>query len=403
MSNKLTKILIFLTILLIPTYLIRLTILGIPTNLLEILVLANFISSLLSKQKFNYRKFYGQNKIYLFGVVLIFAGLLVSTLVNENYRAGFGIIKSWFIVPLIFSWVLVREIKNKENTESVIKCLYLGIFWASAVSLAYYFQGNLTFDGRIKVFYLSPNHLAMYLAPGVIIGLYLIQNSKIKNNRIMFLITNLVIIIALYLTYSYAAWIAIIFSFGFLYLIKERSFSRKGRIILVIIILLAVLFVSQANNKKMENLKNFSRSSLESRIIIWKSAGRILSDNPIWGIGPGNFQNKYLEYQKHFPPYLEWAVPQPHNLYLAFWLNAGILGLAGFLILIINWLKKLIGVVKKQKNGAIQIAAIMLGIMLYVLIHGLADAPYWKNDLALVFWIAFSLGIIIQKSNVDPV
>ena len=27
------------------------------------------------------------------------------------------------------------------------------------------------------------------------------------------------------------------------------------------------------------------------------------------------------EYQKHFPPYLEWAVPQPHNLYLAFWLQ----------------------------------------------------------------------------------
>ena len=69
--------------------------------------------------------------------------------------------------------------------------------------------------------------------------------------------------------------------------------------------------------------------------MIWKSAGLMIKNNPLFGIGPGNFQEKYMEYQKYFPPYLEWAVPQPHNIFLAFWLESGLIGLAGFILLLL--------------------------------------------------------------------
>jgi len=56
---------------------------------------------------------------------------------------------------------------------------------------------------------------------------------------------------------------------------------------------------------KMQNLMHMdSRSSLASRVMIWHSAGKIIVDNPIMGIGPGNFQNKYLEYQKMIKRFL---------------------------------------------------------------------------------------------------
>lgn len=410
MPKNLTKYLIYLAILLVPAYLIRFTIFGIPTNILEILVLMTFISTVLSKQKFDYKEFYKQNKVYFFGILLTIAGLFISAAANENYRASFGIIKGWFIIPLIFSWVLFKEVKSKEGAENIIKWLYLSIFWVSVVSFAYYFQNDLTYDGRLKTFYLSPNHLAMFLAPGIFIGIYLAQAQSLKLKaqnynaklKTFYFISLLMISLSLYLTYSYAAWLAVVISFVIGSAILYRDKINKN-LLAISLLVIFLLVMSQWNTTKFNSLKSFSRSSLESRMIIWKSAGKILSDNPIWGIGPGNFQNKYLKYQKYFPPYLEWAVPQPHNLYLAFWLNAGISGLAGFLILIFNWLKNLSNFIKKQKSGTIQIAAAMLGIMLYILIHGLADTPYWKNDLALVFWITFSLGIIIQKLNIDSV
>jgi len=152
------------------------------------------------------------------------------------------------------------------------------------------------------------------------------------------------------------------------------------------------VLATQANNPKLSKL-TAPRSSLESRITIWHSASRILKDNPIFGIGQGNFQDKYLEYQKYFPPYLEWAVPQPHNLYLAFWLESGILGISGFLLIIIVWIKNITSEIKNQKNSRTLLAATLLSIILYILIHGLVDTPYWKNDLSVIFWIIFSLGL----------
>ena len=30
-----------------------------------------------------------------------------------------------------------------------------------------------------------------------------------------------------------------------------------------------------------------------------------------------------------------------------------------------------------------------LGIMIYIVIHGLFDATYFKNDLAVIFWLVY--------------
>ncbi len=425
------KILIPATILLIPAYLIRFDIFGIPTNVLEIMVLVGFGLSVFYNWFKRGSASLDQNglkrpslKPIFLPVALILAGLLISTLINENWQVGFGIIKGWFVVPLVFGWILMRERKGKEGEKwlkSVLKWLYWSVFLVSAISLVYYFMGDLTYDGRLKAFYLSPNHLAMYLAPAIFIGAYLARNQKpkisakggsasggknqeekFKNYSIfsVYAVSLLIILSSLYLTYSYAAWAAVVLSLIIVAIVKNKRINK--RIVLLGLIIFLLIIASQWNSEKFANLKNFTRSSLESRIIIWQSAGKILKDNLIFGIGPGNFQNKYLEYQKYFPPYLEWAVPQPHNLYFAFWLQTGIVGLAGFIILVIKWFKELISLLKKQKNGA-DIAAVLLGIMLYVLLHGLADTTYWKNDLAMVFWIIFSLGIIVKSMRLNVI
>jgi O-antigen ligase len=152
-----------------------------------------------------------------------------------------------------------------------------------------------------------------------------------------------------------------------------------------------ILFL-QIGTSKWEQLVAFQdRSSSMSRMMIWSAALKIGWDNPIIGIGPGRFQEKYLEYQKYFPPYLEWAVPQPHNLWLAIWLQLGILGVVGFGWLLVTWLKEFAD--KKDKK---EIDYMYLGIMLSILIHGMVDTPYFKNDLAIIFWL-----IIFQANQAN--
>jgi len=84
-----------------------------------------------------------------------------------------------------------------------------------------------------------------------------------------------------------------------------------------------------------------------------------------------------------FEPYPEWAVPQPHNIFLAFWLQTGLIGLVGFIWLIIiiiflNYKPKIL-------------SFILLYAIIYILIHGLVDTTYWKNDLSVIFWVIIAL------------
>jgi O-antigen ligase len=412
MLKNLNKYLIIIIILLAPTYLARFAILGIPTNALEILVLVAFLYYL-TRDGHSFSGFYQKNKTIFWSIVAIFTGLLISTLANNNQTAGFGIIKGWFLVPIMFAWVVYESIETEQDLKNILKWLYFGIFGVAVVSLGYYFAGTLTYDGRLFGIYNSPNFLAMYVSPGIVIGLFLaqLQNVKCKNQDydskckiqfLVYIIPLFIVVTVLYLTYSYAAWMAVASSLIATYLIKSKKNYKQTILISAIIVLL--IFITQLNTEKFANLKKFSRSSIESRMMIWKSAGRILSDNIFLGIGPGNFQNKYLEYQKYYPPYLEWAIPQPHNLYLAFWLQAGILGLVGFLTLIVKWLKDLLNIVGQKNSSLSFIAAVLFGIVTYILIHGLFDTLYWKNDLALIFWIIFALGlVVVNRLKVDSI
>ena len=405
------KNLVWLSIFSAPLYSIKFSFLGIPINIPEVLIITAFVFWLAENKKFSWKIFYIRYKVFLAGIFLMLLGLVISALINPNRLAEWGIIKSWFVIPLVLSFVLLNEVKSKRDIENIFKALYFSAAAISFIGLIYFFKGDLTYDFRLKAFFLSPNYLAMFLSPAVFAGNYFIV-SRIKNGLrhliekraaiilfILLLLSQAAVLSALYLTYSYAAWTAVILSFIIVNLIiKNGEIFKKIKVAAVLLIILSTILITQAGNSKFNELFNWqasSRSSLASRIMIWQSAEKILEDNFLWGIGPGNFQSEYLEYQKYFPPYLEWAVPQPHNLCLAFWLQGGILGLAGFLYLVFYWIREIMKIIRSKissENDFKKIAPVLLGIMIYILLHGIVDTPYWKNDLAIVFWTIFSLG-----------
>lgn len=376
-----------------PLYLIRFSIFNIPTNFLEISILIALFFCLLFKSN-DARKIRIEKK-YLILVAFLFLGLFSSALYNQNLLQEFGIIKSWFVFPLIFSFLSIRILRNKQDIDKILKAYFFSALTISLLGLFFTATDRLTFDGRLEIFYNSPNYLAMFLAPAVLIGFYFLQNKPVSKQL---LIAQITILINLYFTYSYSAWIAILFSASLFFLITNKEIFCKKKIV-IFSILIFLLAVSQINNQKIQTIFNpENHSSLESRFAIWHSATKIIADNFWLGIGPGNFQEKYLEYQKYFPPYPEWAVPHPHNIFLAFWLQSGIIGLASFVLLIIFWLQSVFSKTSKQKNAPWKkLGALLIVVTLYFLIHGIADTTYWKNDLSLYFWIFFSLGIFFTN------
>ena len=224
--------------------------------------------------------------------------------------------------------------------------------------------------------------MAMAVAPALLAGLWFLLSAKSSAEKAAWGLSSALIFFAFYFTYSYAGWMAAFF--GVLFLIFFSSVSKNSKIAIVgfLVFVALSLIVFQAGGEKFSNIFS-ERGQFASRLTIWTAAAELIKEHPIVGIGPGMFQEEYLALQPQFPPYLEWAVPQPHNVFLAFWLQTGIFGLIAFIWLLILFFKRGFEMIKKDSGTAV----LCLSLMIYILLHGLVDTTYWKNDLAVIFWL----------------
>lgn len=391
--------LILIILFLLPAYLVKIKLGWASFNLLELLITILFAFWIFDKQK-KYLILYTK---YFLPVALIFIGLILSILANKNYYSGLGAIKGWFVFPVIFATIFLDALKKDGN---LLKRSLLALFYSgaavSAIGLVYEILGILTFDDRLRIFWDSPNQLAMFLAIPFLMGVSRLEKSGFSLPKVElseFLKAGLwktpaiffgsaLIFINLYFAKSFGAWLGIVVALtAILWLKYKEKISKKY---LLIFAMISALFLGLIFSNKYQQIQNLGeRSSLASRAMIWQSAVLMIKNDPLFGIGPGNFQSKYLEYQKYFPPYLEWSAPQPHNIFLAFWLQSGLIGLAGFIWLLILFFRDNKIAIKNNHDLGI----LFLEIMICILVHGLIDTTYWRNDLAVVFWMIIAANV----------
>lgn len=393
---------IYLIVFCLPLYLVRFKIFGIPTTVLELMIYTLFIGwgiKFILKRDTNYE--WHTNLRIIIPIILIFAGVSLATIFSSDLRTSAGIWKAWFIDPILFFIVLISVIKNSEQIKKTLFSLFLSGTVVSIISLIYLIFGKLDPTGRLEAFYTSPNYLAMYLAPAFLTGLgyyfftFLVRPSEADSgirprssdlgrtpcplglitrkktiSQILIFVFLFFILCSLFSAHSYGAWLGIIAAIGLglvLYCLKLKK--RELAVLVLCLFILAALFLGYF-------ALNFRAASLNARLIIWQKAWEIFKINPILGIGPGTFGN-YL---------------QPHNIFLAFLLQAGIIGFIGFILLIIWFFRH-----KADQPRAGNLQLLLMMIMTYILVHGLVDTTYWKNDLAVIFWTTIGLMAVIRS------
>jgi hypothetical protein len=67
------------------------------------------------------------------------------------------------------------------------------------------------------------------------------------------------------------------------------------------------------------------------RMEYWSATAKLLADHPLLGVGPGNFGTVYPQYM---PATAAEQITDPHNLFLEAWASAGLVGLAGLLLVL---------------------------------------------------------------------
>lgn len=394
-------------------YLIKFQILGIPFTLIEVGVYVLFLIFLI--------KGYGLLKAikstkwikFLFNygmpVFLIIFGVMAGILLQrdpELFRQGLGILKGWILAPMLYLLMFVTVIKKKEN-------LYLALYSyiASSVFLCLFaiyqvISGNyVTIDERASALFQSANYLALYIGPAVLASFILGFERFLRSSlqlRVVYSLIFLILALGLLFSASYAGILAVVAGCGvyFIYKIRNLSWKRISVLVIVAMLFVGIFAITQRNTYKFQDFLNFEeQSSSSARLQIWKVARHLISENPIFGIGPGAFQKRYEKEASQIlgvAPYDKTAL-HPHNIFMTFWLYSGIFGLIGFLWLSLVLIVKLILEIKKSDHGKQILIMIGLSMFSVILIHGFFDTPFWKNDLAMIFFLISGINIAILK------
>jgi O-antigen ligase len=125
------------------------------------------------------------------------------------------------------------------------------------------------------------------------------------------------------------------------------------------------------------------------RVDMWGEAVELISDHPILGTGLSSYRAQIHRYR--IDKWIE-IYQYPHNILLNFWIEIGVLGVLGF-VLIFYWVFKII-IPPLSKGGLGGVLKGLFATFTIILIHGIVDVPYFKNDLAVLFWLLVTLVII---------
>lgn len=339
---------------LLPTYLLRLNIFGIPTTFLEmatwIVLLASLFQPDIRKQWL--RNWYRLPVSFKLSLGIFIFSCIVSAFLN--FPDSLGILKGWVITPLLWGWIVA-------NSFTLFPLLLSGVL----VSLIGFLQ--IFSVSRITSVYDVPNSLALFLVPLIILALW---NTGVFNK-----IAAIIMFVALMGTRSIGGIAA------------SLIFVRGRKIALLVIILLVFLWP-----RVLYFVNSSSPTSLNVRLQMWSVSLQLIKKHPIAGIGLGNFESAYQQvlHQWFFegrPNLLpEFVFRDPHNWILSFWLNTGLLGLLSFISL------HVIAMLKASKP--IRLALISL------LLFGLVDTIYWKNDLASLHWFLLFSSVVTAATAV---
>lgn len=373
----------------LPAYLIRFSVFGIPTTLFEVGLYAVTLGMLLASARTRSLRVtlgrgwrtLGPVRWPLVSLVIVAA---LAAAFSIDTRTAWGAWKAWFADAALFGFLLA--LVGRSAIVPLVGGAAVGSIGLSIYGLwEYVFAYGGLQDGRLNSVFETANYHAMLVVP-IIIGL-LGAGWAARRWRPWLWGAAALEIVALALTLSYGGYFGL--AAGVLALaawLRHRRWFVPVLLALVVVVALGLAVIAPTD--KFRRLNDFStRSSVSVRVEIWRAAWLIVREQPLLGVGPNAFETAYREAIPRivFPP-LEWLVAQPHNFLLAVATQTGSLG-----VMVFSWL--LWTFFHQARSRPDPVGATLGAAMIALLVHGLVDTPYFKNDLALVL---VSLIVLVQ-------
>lgn len=257
----------------------------------------------------------------------------------------------------------------------------------------------------------TTDYLVMIL-PLILTAFLLYKENQFS--KFLIYISILLTIIYIVIGKNRAGWLALLFSISFYVILINRyklhseiSNSSKRIILFTILVgIVAAVFVIAFTNfgtnlyLRVQSIFNKNYSSNAFRLLVWESTIKGVKDNPLMGVGIGNYPINIPLYEVNFLKTIDWKelryLNNAHNEYLQIMFELGIIGFIAFIWFLIEiFVTGIKSIVESEQNvNKVWNIALLAGI-----VSSLISAFFTFNlenpASATMFW-AFA-GLIVGK------
>jgi O-antigen ligase len=320
-------------------------------------------------------------------IVFVLAGA-ISVVVSGDHRGALGLFRAYFLEPAAFFVIVAAVASTPRRAGLVVLGFAAGGAVAAIANIAVVLDAlrhhvlDLATTPPV-VIYQTANAVALYLVPLIAMAASILVHGRGRVERWLSGLFLAVALPACLLSFSRGGYLALA-ALGLGLAVSHR----RARILVPAMVLLA-LAVSQVpliRGRIAYELHPLPGNTLDFRIRIWGQTLRLLSHHPVLGIGLSNYQQAMGPFWQDLP-----KVIYPHNIVLNFWAVTGLLGLASFFWL---WIRAFRLGWRGWRRQPAEWRPYDLGVMLALVamvVHGLVDVPFFKNDLSLEFWALLGL------------
>lgn len=367
---------------------------------------------------------------WIFFSLLVFAGfslvLKQETLVWHKGIQLFFIASAVFFIPLFFDnpqalralprvlavfaggllWLAFLQCKfNQKQLTAILYILLFGIAVEVLIGLIQfyllsYFDIQLFFYkplfGRPYGSFTQPNVMASFVVTGIALALYLSVNSSFTDKRLEYLVNfclvgGIILMVVLQSKTGYLAFILVLLTFLPI-LIKKASQFKQVNLSLLIGIVFGVfsLFYLQTINVKETIAKDVVRADL------YKVSAQLVMEQPLTGVGYGNFERNYREFhlakmsenKELSPPLID--LGHPHNEPLYWLVETGAIGLFALLLLMVVFIQPFL-----RSGFPLNNKLQLLMLMLPILLHSQLEYPF-SHSITHWFYLVLIFAVISQ-------
>lgn len=393
--------------------------------------------------------------IITFGLFFIVA---VISLVNAvSLSAGIMEIARYLSYVVLFLIVVKVQFSKEQylNFAKAFAAAALIVVLFGALQYVFNFSLNKAglyalqeAKGRVDSTLTNPNYYSAFLnfvMPSIL--LLAVVYFKEKKVQVLFFVFYALFVVNLVLTYTRAAWVTCFCALILLVLIMPKTFMKnfiKPQIwISFVVMIVGIYFMPDVQSRTAsalyaveqlifpqreqaeeqvevtesdlaevdpdelaaemeEELENETTNrAVVSRVTLWKTGLYMYRDNPVLGVGMGNYYARYKDFTEKYKELdIGHDAYSVHNSYIKVAAETGTLGILSYISIYIVYFLYLVILYFKQENtiGKVIAAGIFVGSVTYM-VQNLSNNLMFIPQLNIIFWLVGGLAIAFLHSN----